>query len=324
MADNATKTIMITGGMGFIGAAAAHNAVNRGYKVVIADTGHDPYRVKYWLTPERIAAHVTFAHLDVTDYRAVLGTIRLHNVTNVVHLAGLQIPQYKADPLLGTRVNVLGTQHILQASRELSGQIEGISIASSVAAEGATPGSKPTTLYGVSKDAGEGFARVYAADYGVGSVSLEPYVVYGKGRDLGVTSALTKASLAAVLGRKYHIPFGGQVVVQDVRFVADCFLAGAFLYTQDAHVLKVGGEAVTVQAFVEMVRATSTIDVDVTWDDDKPLPFEPYESDAGLRRVLGAALADSRPTLGAMLSTHQQGFRELLRVGAIDPKQLET
>ena len=44
-----------------------------------------------------------------------------------------------------------------------------------------TGGTRPSTLYGVSKLADEGIARVYGADAGVSSIGLRPYVVYGLG-----------------------------------------------------------------------------------------------------------------------------------------------
>ena len=63
-----------------------------------------------------------------------------------------------------------------------------------------TGGTSPSTLYGVSKLADEGIARVYRADAGVSSIGLRPYVVYGLGRDQGMTSGPTAAMLAAARG----------------------------------------------------------------------------------------------------------------------------
>ena len=72
-----------------------------------------------------------------------------------------------------------------------------------------TGGTSPSTLYGVSKLADEGIARVYRADAGVSSIGLRPYVVYGVGRDQGMTSGPTAAMLAAARGEPSHIGFSG-------------------------------------------------------------------------------------------------------------------
>ena len=75
---------------------------------------------------------------------------------------------------------------------------------------GVAAGRAPATLYGVSKLADEGIARVYAADAGSPSIGLRPYVVYGPGRDQGMTSGPTAAMAAAARGEPYEIGFSGR------------------------------------------------------------------------------------------------------------------
>ena len=82
----------------------------------------------------------------------------------------------------------------------------------------------PETLYGVYKVANEGTARIYAMDHGIGSVGLRPFVVYGPGRDQGMTSGPTVAMLAAAAGVPYHIKFGGNALL---TYAPDC--AAAFI-----------------------------------------------------------------------------------------------
>ena len=62
------------------------------------------------------------------------------------------------------------------------------------------PPAKPPTLYGVYKQANEGQARNYWEEYGIRSVGLRPYIVYGPGRDQGLTSAPTTASMTVGSG----------------------------------------------------------------------------------------------------------------------------
>jgi len=64
-------------------------------------------------------------------------------------------------------------------------------------------GTAPGTLYGVSKLADEGMARIYATDSGLPSIGMRPYVVYGPGRDQGMTAGPTEAMRAAARGEPY-------------------------------------------------------------------------------------------------------------------------
>jgi len=82
----------------------------------------------------------------------------------------------------------------------------------------------PSTHYGVFKCCNEGNARIYFQDSGISSVGLRPWTVYGVGRDLGMTSEPTKAIKAVLLGRPYHINFGGSSDFQYVDDVAKTFI----------------------------------------------------------------------------------------------------
>jgi len=70
-------------------------------------------------------------------------------------------------------------------------------------------------------------SRVYAQDYGVVSIGLRGAVVYGPGRDQGLTSSPSLAMLAAAAGRPYHIGWGGVAGYQHAAEVADAFIAAA-------------------------------------------------------------------------------------------------
>jgi nucleoside-diphosphate-sugar epimerase len=82
----------------------------------------------------------------------------------------------------------------------------------------------PSTHYGVFKCCNEGNARIYFQDAGISSVGLRPWTVYGVGRDLGMTSEPTKAIKSVLLGRPYHISFGGWSDFQYVDDVAKTFV----------------------------------------------------------------------------------------------------
>jgi nucleoside-diphosphate-sugar epimerase len=141
----------------------------------------------------------------------------------IIHLAALQVPFCKADPVAGARVNVVGTINVFEAARKLG--IKRISYASSIAAHGAMEGHGTlATLYGAYKHCNEQTAKVYSQDWGVHSVGLRPGVVYGIGRDQGMTSKTTVAILAAAANKPYTIPFRGPISWLHAGEVASAFI----------------------------------------------------------------------------------------------------
>ena len=72
-----------------------------------------------------------------------------------------------------------------------------------------SPLSPSSTIYGVYKQANEWSGKVYAAISDLPSVGLRPFIVYGPGRDQGMTSGPSVAILSAVTGVPFHVPYGG-------------------------------------------------------------------------------------------------------------------
>ena len=226
--------VLITGGYGFIGAWIIRTLLNRGDHVCVFDLKEDPRRLRLIL-PEADVAKVRFLPGDVTDLAGLTAVLREHDITHVIHLAGLQVPTCRADPLLGAKVNVLGTLAVFEAIKALGTQVKKLVYASSAAVFAGPDQYRtspladdvlltPSTHYGVFKCCNEGNARIYFQDHGISSVGLRPWTVYGVGRDLGMTSEPTKAIKAVLLGRPYSISFGGWTDFQYVDDVAKCFL----------------------------------------------------------------------------------------------------
>jgi nucleoside-diphosphate-sugar epimerase len=226
--------VLITGGYGFIGAWIIRNLLARGDRVWVFDLKEDPRRLSQIL-PDSEVRKVEFIQGDVTDLVALRAAIGKNSISHIIHLAGLQVPTCRADPMLGARVNVLGTLAVFEAVKAAGEQIKRLVYASSAAVFGgpdkypAGPLSDdvqlvPSTHYGVFKCCNEGNARIYFQDSGVSSVGLRPWTVYGVGRDLGMTSEPTKAIKAVLLGRPYHINFGGWSDFQYVDDVAKTFV----------------------------------------------------------------------------------------------------
>jgi nucleoside-diphosphate-sugar epimerase len=251
--------VLITGGYGFIGAWIAKNLLASGDEVFCYDLKEDPRRLRLILPDEQIR-RVTFVQGDVTDLKGLTDALANHRITHVIHLAGLQVPTCRADPMLGAKVNVLGTLAVFEAAKALGQQVQRIVYASSAAVFGGPDkypaGSQPDdallvpgTHYGVFKCCNEGNARIYFQDHGISSVGLRPWTVYGVGRDLGMTSEPTKAIKAALLGRPYHVSFGGWTDFQYVDDVAKAFALCCSRPYTGAKSYNLRGAVVTMQEF---------------------------------------------------------------------------
>lgn len=289
---------LITGALGCIGAWTVRNLVREETPVVVFDLASDPRRLKLIMSDDELA-RVTFVTGDITDLEALERALDDHAITRVIHLAALQIPFVRANPPLGAHVNVVGTVNVFEAVARRRDRIGSLVYASSAAvydtvdagesgvvAHGAT--GHPTTLYGVFKQTNEGTARVYWQDAQVASIGLRPYIVYGPGRDQGLTSSPTKAMVAAALGKPYHIPYGGRAAYQYADDVARTFIACARAPFQGAEIFNLGGSVATMGEIVAAIEAAAPEVRGLITFDDKPLPFPEAFDAAPLEQVIGA------------------------------------
>src|SRR3954453_10870549 len=142
-------TYLVTGALGALGAWVVRALLDREQPVVTYDLGGSDHRLRLALSGDELAA-LSRVEGDVTDLAALERVIDEHDVTSVVHLAALQIPFVRDDPVLGSRVNVTGTVNVLEAvGRRRAGMGPGVH-PSSIAAMKADH-DYPSTLYGVFK-----------------------------------------------------------------------------------------------------------------------------------------------------------------------------
>ena len=226
--------------------------------------------------------------------------------------------------MLGSQVNVTGTVNILEAARRSDGAVRGISLASSVAVFGNAalyPGGvaaddsvlAPTTLYGAYKQANEWTARIYAEDWRVGSVTLRPCIVYGPGRDQGLTSDPTKAMLAAAAGVPNHIAFGGSSTFQHAADAAATFIAAARQERDDARVHNMSGPSASIAEIVEHIEAAAPEAEGTVSFDDKPLPLPSQIDGSGIDALIDVRHRD----LAQGIAESIDDFRRLLGAGLV-------
>jgi len=175
---------LVTGGAGFIGSNIAEELVKRGHPVRIIDNFFTGKR-------ENISSFLDKIELiegDIRDYDVCKRA--LEGVDFVSHQAALpSVPRSIEDPLLTTEINIKGTLNILLASREA--KVKGFVFASSSSVYGDDPNlpkkegnvGNPLSPYAISKLAGEKYCRVFSQIFGLSTVCLRYFNIFGPRQD---------------------------------------------------------------------------------------------------------------------------------------------
>ena len=323
--------VLLTGGYGCIGCWIAGSLLERGDEVFVYDLREDTRRLRQVL-PDAQADRVRFVPGDVTDLSGLRAALATHDISHLVHLAGLQVPTCRADPILGARVNVLGTLAVFEAVRESEGRVRRLVYASSAAVFG-PPGDypkgvslgddvalTPTTHYGYFKCCNEGNARVYFQDHGLSSIGLRPWTVYGVGRDQGMTSEPTRAIKALALGRRYHISYGGWQDLQYVEDVAKVFVRCLDAPYTGAKSYNLRGDVVDLAAFHRALCAADPAAAELVTYGERQIPIAYDLDDAALQRDL---TPPPRTPLAEGVRRTLEQFRRLHAAGRLDTADLE-
>ncbi len=286
--------MLVTGALGCVGAWAVKAVLDAGDEPVGYDLGDADHRLRLVLSAEEVA-QLTLVRGDITDLDALGRALDDHEITRVVHLAALQVPFCRADPVLGARVNVVGTVNVFEAVKARLDRIPGVAYASSAAVYGPddpspapeSGGVAPATLYGVYKLANEGTARLYWAESGVPSVGIRPYVVYGPGRDQGMTSGPTVAMAAAARGEGFEIGYGGAAQYDYAPDVGRAFVRAAGC-SEGAVVGNFPGVRAEMTEVVAAIEAAAPASAGrITWAEEISLPFPAQLESRALEAALG-------------------------------------
>jgi len=293
----AGERVLVTGALGCLGAWTACALLRAGADVVGFDLGSDPSRLHEVMEPEEVA-RVKLVQGDVTHGDDLARVLDSEAVTRVIHLAALQIPFCRADPVRGALVNVVGTVNVFEAVKERRDRISGpVVYASSAALYGESDAeraaaaedadARPSTHYGVYKQANEGSARIYWRDEQLPSIGLRPYNVYGPARDQGVTAEPTHAMRAAARGAGYHINYGGTLTFNYTEDVARALVLASGSTLAGAAVFNVPGTVAHMREIVAAIEAAVPEVAGAITFDDAELPLPPTLAVGGLERAVG-------------------------------------
>jgi UDP-glucuronate 4-epimerase len=309
-----SERVLVTGALGCVGAWAVKAVLDDGDEPVGYDLGNATHRLELILSPEE-RERLTLVRGDITDLEALARTLDEHAITRVVHLAALQVPFCRADPVLGARVNVVGTANVFEAVKQRLDRIPGVAYASSAAVYGPddpspapeSGGTAPATIYGVYKLANEGTARLYDAESGVPSVGIRPYIVYGPGRDQGLTSGPTEAMAAAARGEAFAIGYSGVAQYDYAPAVGRAFVSAASA-AAGAIVANFPGVSASIEEVVAAIEAAAPeITGQISWEETL-LPFPAQLEARALEEAIGPV---PQPSLAGGVGETIELFRGL-------------
>jgi nucleoside-diphosphate-sugar epimerase len=284
----------VTGGAGFIGSHIAEELVRRGQEVRVIDnlsTGSE-YNIQHLLRD------IEFIHGDLRDPK-VASTATV-GVEYVIHQAAIpSVPRSIEDPGGVTESNVNGTLNLLIAARD-SG-VRRVVYASSSSVYGDTPtlpkheDMQPTPLspYAASKLAAEYYCTVFSHVYGLETVSLRYFNVFGPRQDpFSPYAAVIARFVEAVLAQNALVIYGDGEQTRDFTYVSNVVEANLLACHAPAaagEVINIGGGGRTsLNQLVEELRQVVNDDLIVHYD--APRPGDVLHSQAGIekaRQLLG-------------------------------------
>lgn len=302
------KKVLITGIAGCIGSWIAKHLTDDNHEVIGVDLSSNFARHELLDITGRFPVH----QIDVRDTKALDDLVQAEKPNAFIHLASFLMPQCKSNPMMCVDINVASFMSVLEWARR-----DGFSVvyASSAWVNAPTKRTAPITeeddvdpqsLYGVFKFANEGMAKIYAKDYGVQSTGFRPYIVYGPGRDNGLTADVSQALVAAGKGTNFKIGFGGDVALHHASDVARAFIMTALHPRTSGHVYNLRGSVMAMSDVVTTINDVTNSNGLVSFE-DKPLPIAANLSDDAFQKDYGPfSYLDLEQGMRETLKTYQQ------------------
>src|SRR3954451_20536582 len=255
-----SMSVLVTGGGGFIGSPLVHRLLREGHGARVLDnfaTGRRENLVG-------VLDDIELVEGDIQSYERVHTAVR--GVDVVLHQAALpSVPRSVQDPLTSNASNVIGTLNVLLAARD-SG-VSRVVYASSSSVYGANAdlpkreemAPVPISPYAVAKLAGEGYARSFSHVYGLETVSLRYFNVFGSRQDpLSQYAALIPNFISAFMADKPPRIYGDGEQTRDfthVDNVVEANLLAMGSAAGDGRVYNIAcGQRVSINRVIELLR----------------------------------------------------------------------
>lgn len=281
--------VLVTGGAGFIGSHLTEHLVRQGHEVRVLDNLCTGSR-------ENLAAVLEDAELVVGDIRdAEVVSRAVRGVEVILHLAALaSVSQSLTDPMKTNSVNVDGTIRLLLEAR--NAEVRRVVYSSSAAVYGnsaAIPQHEelptvPTSPYGVSKLAAEHYCTTFGEAYGLETISLRYFNVFGPRQRSGSQYAgVISSFITRLLSEQAPVVYGDGAQYRDFIYVGDVVTANVLAMRANAgfgQVFNVGtGHATSVNQLAQRLMEVTGVAVPVQHSDSRA--GEIYRSLASIARA---------------------------------------
>lgn len=214
---------LVTGGAGFIGSNIVEELLKRGYSVRVLDNFATGKRENL----KEFNNDVELIEGDIRSFHIVQQAVK--GIDVILHQAALpSVPRSIKDPITSNEVNVVGTLNILEAAKDAG--VKRVVYASSSSVYGDNPElpkheammPNPLSPYAVSKLAGEKYCSVYSRLYGIETVALRYFNVFGPRQDPNSQySAVIPLFINAMMKDKSPTIFGDGTQSRDFTYVAN-------------------------------------------------------------------------------------------------------
>lgn len=217
-------TCVVTGGAGFIGSCLVRALLEQGTcRVRVIDN----FLTGYERNLTQVRSQIELEPCDIRDYDAVAAAIRGAGL--VFHLAAIpSVPRSIQEPLLSHQVNIDGTFNVFRACAE--SKVRRVVYAASSSAYGDTPtlpkvesmAPRPKSPYAVQKLVGEYYASVFYSSFGLDTVALRFFNVYGERQDPSSPySGVISVFMRALIERRPPTISGDGEQTRDWTYVED-------------------------------------------------------------------------------------------------------
>lgn len=214
---------LVTGGAGFIGSNIVEELLKRGYSVRVLDNFATGKRENL----KEFNKDIELIEGDIRSFHIVQQAVK--GIDIILHQAALpSVPRSIKDPITSNEVNVVGTLNILEAAKDAG--VKRVVYASSSSVYGDNPElpkheemmPNPLSPYAVSKLAGEKYCSVYSRLYGIETVALRYFNVFGPRQDPNSQySAVIPLFIKAIKNDKQPTIFGDGTQSRDFTYVAN-------------------------------------------------------------------------------------------------------
>ncbi len=267
---------LVTGGAGFIGSNIVETLLEQGHQARVLDDFSSGRR-------ENLATFKNEIELiegDIRNYSTVARAVKA--VDYVLHQAALpSVPRSVADPISSNAVNIDGTLNVLEASREAG--VKRFVMASSSSVYGESKDlpkheamiPSPLSPYAISKLTGEHYCRVYWQLYGLPTVCLRYFNIFGPRQDPDSEyAAVVPKFITALRNGRPPVVYGDGGQSRDFTFVENAVAANLLAAEDDAMIGDIYncacGAQFTLNQLLDKLRAIIGVDTEATYDAPRP------------------------------------------------------